>query len=144
MYTSASGDVDLQPSRASGWVGWIVFAAAMMIISGIFSIVWGIVALVRDEVFLVGRSGNVVNLNYTTWGWVNLVLGIIVLVSGLFLFRGSVIASIVAVILAMLSMIGNLLDIASYPIWSTIVIAVDVLVIYALTVHGHETREDYY
>jgi hypothetical protein len=144
MYTSASGDVDLQPSRASGWVGWIVFAAAMMIISGIFSIVWGIVALVRDEVFLVGRNGNLVNLSYTAWGWVNLILGVIVLVSGLFLFRGSVIASIVAVILAMLSMIGNLLDIASYPIWSTMVIAVDVLVIYALTVHGHETREDYF
>lgn len=140
MYTSASGDVDMDESESTAWVGWIVFATAMMVISGMFSIIWGIVALVRDEVFLVGRKGNVVNLDYTTWGWVNLILGAVVFVAGLALLRGNIVARIIAVILAMVSMIGNLLVISAYPIWSTIVIAVNVLVIYAITVHGREVR----
>src|SRR6476469_9244876 len=100
MYTSAGDDVDMRPSRVSGWVGWIVFASVMMIISGTFSIIWGIVGLARDEVFLVGRRGNVVNLDYTAWGWINLILGIVVLLAGLYLLKGGIVASIVAIFLA--------------------------------------------
>ena len=142
MHTSATGDVDLRPSRVTAWVGWIYFAATMMVISGIFSIIWGIVGLVRDQVFVVGARGNVVNLDYTTWGWINLIMGIVVFIAGLCLLTGSVLASIVAVTLAVLSIVGNLLVIAAYPIWSVIVISVDVLVIYAITVHGRELRNN--
>jgi hypothetical protein len=141
MYTSASDQTDLRRSQVSGWVGWIVFASVMMIISGVFSIIWGIVALARKEVFVHGPRGNVINLNYTAWGWITLIIGVIVLLTGLFLLTGSVLASIVAIVLASLSAIQNLLVIGAYPIWSVIVIAVDVLVIYAITVHGHELRE---
>jgi hypothetical protein len=142
VHTSASEDVDLRPSRVTGWAGWIFFAATMMIISGIFSVIWGIVGLARDQVFLVGRRGNVINLDYTTWGWINLIIGIVVIIAGVYLYTGSVLASIVAVTLAILSIVGNLLVIAAYPIWSVLVIAVDVLVIYAITVHGHELRNN--
>jgi hypothetical protein len=142
MYTSAAGQTDLRTSEATAWVGWIIFAAMMMIISGTFSIIWGIVALVRDQVFVVGRQGNVINLDYTAWGWIELIIGAIVLLTGIFLFRGNLAASIVAVILAGLSAIANLLVIAAYPVWSVIVIAVDVLVIYAITVHGNELRDN--
>jgi hypothetical protein len=141
MYTSSSGQVDMRPSRITGWVGWIVFAAAMMAISGVFSIIWGIVALVRDEVFVVGRRGNVINLDYTAWGWISLVVGVIVLLTGLFLLTGNVAARILTVVIATLSIIENLLVLPSYPVWSVIVIAVDVLVIYAVTVHGSELRD---
>jgi hypothetical protein len=136
MYTSASDQTDLRRSQVSGWVG-----SVMMIISGVFSIIWGIVALARKEVFVHGPRGNVINLNYTAWGWITLIIGVIVLLTGLFLLTGSVLASIVAIVLASLSAIQNLLVIGAYPIWSVIVIAVDVLVIYAITVHGHELRE---
>ena len=142
MHTSATGDVDLRPSQVTAWAGWIYFAATMMIISGIFSIIWGIVGLVRDQVFVVGARGNVVNLDYTTWGWINLIMGIVVFIAGLCLLTGSVLASIVAVTMAVLSIIGNLLVIAAYPIWSVIVISVNVLVIYAITVHGRELRNN--
>ncbi|MGX7678973.1 DUF7144 family membrane protein [Jatrophihabitans sp. DSM 45814] len=140
MYTSANGDVDLAPSRATAWVGWIVFAAIMMVVSGIYDIIWGIVGITRDEVFVSGRRGNVVNLSYTTWGWINLIVGIVVLVAGLALFTGALWAGIVAIAVAALSAIGNLLVIASFPVWSVIVITLDVLVIYAITVHGDEMR----
>lgn len=142
VQTSVSGDVDLRPSRVTGWVGWIYFAATMMVISGTFSIVWGIVGLVRDQVFLVRPNGNVVNLDYTTWGWINLIAGIVVVGCGLALLTGSMVARIVAVIVAVLSIIDNLFVIAAYPIWSVIVISVDVLVIYAVTVHGRELRNN--
>jgi hypothetical protein len=140
MYTSADGNVDLEPSRATAWVGWIVFAALMMIMSGIFSIIWGIVALARKEVFVAGRRGNVINLDFTAWGWIHLILGVLVLLAGFALFRGALWAGIVAIVIAVFSAVGNLLVIGSYPIWSTIVIALDVLVIYAITVHGGEMR----
>jgi hypothetical protein len=142
MYTSAGDDVDMRASRVSGWVGWIVFASVMMVISGVFSIIWGIVALARDQVFVVGRRGNVVDLDYTAWGWIHLILGIVVLTAGLALLKGSFLAMVMTIVLAVLSAIGNLLVIAAYPVWSVIVIAVDVLVIYAVTVHGNELREN--
>lgn len=140
MFTSAGG-TDLRKSHVSAWVGWILFAATMMSISGVFSIIWGLVALFRDEVFVAGPKGNVVNINYTAWGWISIIIGALVLLTGMMLFTGNVLASVVAVVLAALSAVENLLTIGSYPIWSVIVIAVDILVIYAITVHGRELRE---
>lgn len=138
MYTSAHGNVDLRPSRASKWVGWVVFAAFMLVLSGALDMLWGIVALTRKEVFVVGPRGNPIDLNYTAWGWIQLIFGLIVLAAGIGLLTGAIWARTIAVIVAGVSVIGNLLVIGSYPIWSTIVIALDVLVIYAVTVHGRE------
>jgi hypothetical protein len=138
MYTSAHGDVDLSPSRTSSWAGWILFAAVAMVVSGIFDIIWGIVGIVRDEVFISGPKGNVVDLDYTTWGWINLILGIVLVVAGIALFTGSIVAMILAVVLAVLSAVENLLVIGAYPLWSVIVIGIDLIVIYAICVHGAE------
>lgn len=137
MYTSASGDVDLRQSKATGWVGWVVFAGLMLVLSGALDILWGIIALTRHQIF-EGPHGNVIDLNYTTWGWIEVVWGVVVLAAGIGLFTGALWARIIAVVIASVSVIGNLLVIGAYPIWSVIVIALDVLVIYAVTVHGHE------
>lgn len=128
-------------SRATGWVGWIFFAAIMMVVSGFFDIIWGIVGIARDEVFIGGPKGNVINLDYTTWGWINLILGIVMVLAGLGLLTGAIWASIIAIVLAVLSAIGNLLVIGAYPVWSVIVITLDVLVIYAISVHSGELRK---
>jgi hypothetical protein len=141
MATSSTGNVDLRRSRATGWVGWIAFAAAMMLISGVFTITWGIVALVHRPMFRAGSNGNVITLNYTAWGWITIILGVILVLTGLFLVRGSLVAQIMTVVLAMLSIIESLFVIGAYPIWSVIVIAVDLLVINAVTVHGDEVRD---
>jgi hypothetical protein len=141
MYTSAHSDVDLRPARATGWVGWIVFAAIMMVVSGVFDVIWGIVGIVRDEVFISGPRGNVINLDYTTWGWINLVVGAVMVVAGFGLFTGALWASVIAITVAVLSAVANLLVIAAYPVWSVIVITLDVLVIYAISVHGREIQD---
>ncbi len=122
----------------SGWVGWIIFAGAMMVMLGFFHAIAGLVALFKDDYFLVRTSGLVVNVDYTTWGWVHLILGIVVGLAGVALFAGAMWARIVAVILALCSAIINLAFTSAYPIWSAIMIAVDILVIYAVTAHGRE------
>jgi hypothetical protein len=83
----------------------------------------------------------VVNVNYNVWGWTHLLLGILILVCGVGLLAGNMAARTVAVILAGLSALANLAFIEAYPIWSIIVITIDVLVIYAVTVHGGELRD---
>jgi hypothetical protein len=141
MYTSADPGTDMAPSQATRWVGWILFAAIMMVVSGVFDIIWGIVGIARDEVFVGGPKGNVINLDYTTWGWLNLILGFVVLVAGLGLVTGAIWASVVAIVLAVSSAIANLLVIGAYPVWSVLVITLDILVIYAISVHGSELRQ---
>ena len=134
------GRQNVQSTEMTGWVGWIGFAGVMMVMLGIFHIIDGLVALFRDEVFLTGRSGLVINVDYTTWGWVHLIGGALILLAGFGVFVGNILARSVAVVLAMLSAIVNLGFLGAYPIWSTIMIAVDILVIWALTVHGGELR----
>ena len=132
-----------QPER-TGWVGWIMFASVMLILVGTFQAIAGLVALFNDEYYLVTRNDLVISLDYTTWGWVHLLLGIVVAAAGLGLAVGQMWARVVGIIVAALSAIVNLGFLAAYPVWCTIVIAIDILVIWALTVHGKETKADYY
>ena len=124
----------------SGWVGWISFAATMMLLLGVFHVVQGFVALFNDEYFLVGSSGLVVNVDYTTWGWTHIIAGAVVAVAGVCLFLGQMWARVAGTVLALLSAILNIAFLAAYPVWSVIMIALDVMVILALTVHGSEMR----
>ena len=125
----------------SGWVGWIAFAGIMMVLLGTFHIIDGLIALFQDEYFLVTQSGLAVTADYTAWGWTHLIGGVVVLAAGIGVFSGMVWARTVGVIVALLSAVLNIGFLAAYPIWSTIMIALDVLVIWALTVHGGELRE---
>lgn len=124
----------------TGWTGWIVFAGIMMMILGSFQAIQGLVAIFDQGYYLVGPEGLVVNVDYTTWGWVHLVLGVVIAASGAGVMAGNIAARTVGVILAVISALVNLAFLAAYPVWSTIVIVIDVLVIYALTVHGREMR----
>jgi hypothetical protein len=125
----------------SGWVGWVAFAGIMMVLLGAFHIIDGLIALFQDEYFLVTRSGLAVDVDFTTWGWVHLIAGIIIVAAGIAVFAGQVWARIIGVLLAMLSAVVNLGFLSAYPIWSSIMILIDILVIWALTVHGGEVRE---
>lgn len=124
----------------TGWVGWIVFAAAMMIMLGIFHAIAGLVALFKDEYYLVGPEGLTIDVDYTAWGWAHLIGGVVIALAGMALFTGRTWARVVGVAVAMLSAIINIAFLAAYPVWSTIMIAIDVLVIYALTAHGAEMK----
>ncbi len=124
----------------TGWVGWIVFAAVMMTLLGSFHVIQGLVALLKDEYFLVGDSGLVVSVDYTTWGWVHVIGGLIIAAAGLALFAGQMWARVVGVLVAMLSAVVNLAFLSAFPVWSALMILLDVLVIWALTVHGSELK----
>ena len=148
MTEHAVGRTDVGPavkstSTARGvsmWVGWIAFAGTIMVMLGAFHMIQGVVALVDDKYFLVTRSGLVVTADYTTWGWVHLITGAVVLVAGVFVFAGQVWARTVGVIVALVSAVFNLGFLAAYPLWSLIMIALDVMVILALTVHGSDVK----
>jgi len=144
VHTGVQAGVPSQTRRhtpePTGWVGWIVFAAAMMIMLGIFHAIEGLVALFKDEYFLVRPSGLTIDVDYTAWGWTHLIGGVVVALAGMALFTGRTWARVVGVVVAMLSAIINIGFLAAYPVWSTIMIAIDVLVIYALTAHGAEMK----
>lgn len=129
-----------QPPEPTGWVGWILFAAVMMIMMGVFHATAGLLALFNDEYYLVGKNGLAVSVDYTAWGWVHLVAGVVVVLAGFALMVGRTWARVVGVVLAVASAILNIGFLAAYPIWSAIIIALDVLIIYAITVHGREVQ----
>jgi hypothetical protein len=126
--------------RATGWVGWVVFAGTMMLLIGFFHIIEGLVAILDPDYFLVTKGGLTVHLDYTAWGWTHLIAGVIIGCAGLGLFLGQMWARIVGVGLAGISALLNFAFIAAYPFWCLTVIALDVLVILALTVHGREIK----
>jgi hypothetical protein len=129
------------PAEPSGWVGWIVFAAVMMLMLGTFHVIQGFVSLFQDSYYLVPKSGLTVHVDYTAWGWTQLIIGAVVLAAGIGLFTGRMWARIIGVTVAFLSAILNVGFLSAYPLWSAIMIAVDVLIIWALTVHGAEMKQ---
>ena len=128
--------VRVDNSMSGGWYGLVAFAGMMLIMLGSFHAIAGLVALFQDDYFLVGKSGLVVDVDYTAWGWAHLIGGVIAGFAGAGLFAGATWARVVAVAVALLSAILNLGFMSAYPLWSAIMIALDVLVIYAVTVHG--------
>ena len=126
----------------TGWVGWVVFGSIMMLLVGIFHAISGLVAIFRDQYFLVTNSGLIITANYTQWGWVHLILGVLVIIAGLAVMQGALWARLVGVALASISAIANLLFLGAYPLWSLLIITLDILVIYAFVVHGSELRDE--
>jgi hypothetical protein len=134
---SPSGSVRTEPT---GWVGWIVFAGVMMVVVGVLHAIQGFVALFKDKYYYVRSDGLVLQLDYSGWGWTHLMLGLVVALAGVALFSGRMWARVVAIGLVLLSVLANFAFVAAYPIWSVTIIAIDILVVYALVVHGREMR----
>jgi hypothetical protein len=127
----------------TGWTGWIAFAGVIMIMLGVIQAIHGLVALFNDEYYAVGRNGLAVSLDFTTWGWIHLILGLVLFAAGFGVMVGQWWARALGVIVAGLSALVNFAFLAAYPVASAIVIAIDVLVIWALTVHGKEMKPEY-
>jgi hypothetical protein len=138
--TRSSPSYSMSTNNVSGWTGWVIFAGIMLIMVGAFQAIQGLVAMFNRGYYLVSSSGLVLNVDYTVWGWTHLILGILAAVIGLGLLAGSTAARVAGIVLAVISAILNLVFIAAYPIWSIIVITVDVIVIYAIVVHGRELK----
>jgi hypothetical protein len=130
--------VDNEPTM---WVGWIAFASVMMMLLGSLHAIQGLVALFQDEYYLVGKNDLVVHVDFTTWGWVQLIAGIVTAVAGGLLLAGKMWARVIAVVVAFGSALLNIAFLSAYPIWSMLMIVVDVLIIWAVTVHGREMKQ---
>ncbi len=126
-------------NNVTGWVGWVFFAGFMMTMLGTFQLIAGLTVLLNSS-WLVTTEAKLLVLDFSTWGWTYFLLGLTVLLAGFGVMKGSTWARVVGVLIALVSAAANLASVNIYPIWSVIVIAVNVLVIYALTVHGDEVK----
>jgi hypothetical protein len=118
-------------------VGWIAFAAVMMMVVGFFNVIDGLAAVFSDQVFVKGSAGMVV-FDLTAWGWWHTFLGVVLLAAGVGLFRGAFWANLTAIAVVVVNAISQAVFLPAYPVWSVLIITADALVLWALIVHGDE------
>jgi hypothetical protein len=129
-------------SKTTAWTGWVAFAACTLIVLGALNLIQGFVALFSKDYF-VTIAGNLMVWDYTAWGAILLAFGGLQLLTGLGLLTGHRVARVIATILVMVNIVAQIAFLAAYPVWSTILIALDVFVLFALTAHwGDATRGD--
>lgn len=138
----AAYPTDDVPARTA-WTGWISFAGVMMLMLGTFHAFQGFVAVLNDDFYLVHSSGLAIHIDYTTWGWLHIILGAVLALAGLSLLAGRMWARIVAVLAALVSALANIAFLGDYPVWSTIMVALDIIIIWAVMVHGREMKSAY-
>jgi len=126
-------------SERSAWAGWLAFAATMLVLVGILSVIAGLGALLRNEAYFTA-NGELLVFNLAAWGWIHIVIGVLLMVAAAGLYNGSTWARAVAVVAVGLNLISQFTWANSAPWWSLIVIAIDVVVIYAIVVHGRELQ----
>jgi hypothetical protein len=128
----------MSEQKPSGWaIGWTAFAGIMMIMMGILWVISGLVAIFNDEFYVVTQNW-IFQFDVSTWGWIHLILGAVILASGFGLFSGAVWARIVGVIIAFIAGLVAFTWLPYYPVWGIIFIVISIGVIWALTVHGRD------
>ena len=120
-----------QPESETWASGIAQFGAVIMILVGAYQALIGIVALVRGEFFVAGAN-YVYQLSTTTWGWIHVVLGFVVLVAGCGVLARRTWAVVVGVVFCAVSAVANFAFVPYHPFWSLLLIALNVLVIWAL------------
>ena len=129
------------PTQGTGTAGWVVglslFAGIMMMITGLFNAMEGIVALARNEVYAI-TPRYIFAFDLTTWGWIQLILGILVLAAGVGVMTGQLWGRVVGITIAALTMLANFAFIPYYPVWSLMIIALKVVVIWAQCVYDRD------
>lgn len=140
--TTGYGDTPGRTAAAtSPWkTGFIVFAGTIMIVAGVFQALAGLVALFRNEVYVIGLN-YVFSFDVTTWGWIHLIIGIVVAVAGAAVLTGQMWGRVIGVGISAVSMLTNFMFIPYYPVWSLLIIALDVFVIWALCTYNRDRSE---
>lgn len=123
--------------QPADWSGWLYFAAIMMIIGGALWAIMGLFALINDQ-WVVFGAANTALLDISGWGWVHLVLGVIMVIAGIMVAQGDTFGRVLAAGLAGASILVNFVWLPVYPVWSLVVMTIDVFIIYAVIVHGRD------
>ncbi|GEL21160.1 hypothetical protein PSU4_01140 [Pseudonocardia sulfidoxydans NBRC 16205] len=124
-YTTAA------PAESTTHKGLVLFGGIMMIVAGAYHALSGVAAILRDQVYL-STPNYTFEFDLTAWGWTHLILGAILVVTGIAIVQGATWGAIVGIALASLSLIANFLFLPYYPLWSILLIAIDVVIVYAL------------
>ncbi|MBG0561325.1 DUF7144 family membrane protein [Actinoplanes aureus] len=127
--------------RSRAWAGWIAFAAMIMIITSLINIFQGMVALLDDE-RVVATPDAFVLVDITSWGWALVLFGVVMLAVGGCLLAGMTWARIVAIIVVGLHAVSQVASLGAYPIWSLLMIALDTVVLFALTARWSSGAEE--
>lgn len=128
--------IDRTEPGVSGWAyGFAAFAGAVMLLVGIFQGLAGIAAIFENEFFVAG-SNYLYEVDVTAWGWIHLIIGVILVFAGIGIYTGAVWARSIGVFLAILSAVANFLFIPYYPVWAVLIIALNIAIIWALVVYG--------
>jgi hypothetical protein len=117
--------------------GWAAFAATMVLILGVFNVIYGLAAIIEDDYFLADQ---LLFGGLSFWGWVHLIIGVAQVITAMLIFGGNDLGAVLGIMFAGFSAIAALLAIGAYPVWSVIILVIDGLVIYALTVYGDTFR----
>jgi hypothetical protein len=126
-------------SQPTGWTGWVVFAAVLMIIAGALWAIQGFIAVIKGDLVIFGDEAALF-LNVTGWGWVHMILGLLLLLAGFLVLNGNLFGRTIAVFLSVLSIIVNFIWLPVYPVWAIVVIILNVFILYAVIVHGREMK----
>jgi hypothetical protein len=123
--------------------GWIVFASIMLMVIGTLDFFEGLIAVIRKEYFVV-TSNQVIVFNMTTWGWITLIWGVVIFLAGLALWGGAGWGRWFAIVLASLNIVAALgwLGATAYPLWTLVIVALNVIVLYALAARWEGYREE--
>ena len=120
--------------RSYKGAGWVLFAAIMLVMGGVLSIIWGIAAVSSSHFFVAGASYIVSGLN--TWGWIVMAFGVLEALAALSIWRGGEFGRWFGIVAAGLGGLAAMMSIPSYPFWALALVAIDVLVIYGLAAYG--------
>lgn len=124
----------------TGWVGWIYFGGIVLLVVGVIQFINGLVAFAHSGATVLAPSGTAVRVSYAGVGVSFLIMGVVLAAAGIGVMVGRTWARAIATVLALLSVLANIMLFGASPLWSTLVIVLNVVVIYALTVHGKEVR----
>jgi hypothetical protein len=119
-------------SAGAGSNGWIAFAGIILFLNGMFGALYGLAAILNDKVVTVGGGTGVTVWDFTGWGWIQLIIGVVMAIVAVGLFTGNGAARWLAVFMAMLSALAQFGIISAFPLWAILVIVLDVVIIYQL------------
>jgi len=137
---SSSGARRADRETSGTAVGFILFAAIMMIMVGVFQALQGLIGIFENE-FYVATRNYLFQFDATTWGWIHLLVGLLVAFAGWGLLSGRTWARVVGITVVLLSALANFLWLPYYPFWALLLITLDIFVIWAVAAHGGDLRE---
>jgi hypothetical protein len=133
---------DQKVQMAASWAhGVTVFAGVMMIVGGAFQAFEALAAIVNDK-YLVVLPNYIYSFDLTAWGWIHLIIGLALVLTGICLLLGQGWAKIVGIVVAGIAALANFTWLPYAPLWAIIVIAIDVLVIWALISSRQQATTD--